>query len=152
MAVVRRYALLVGILVVVGVLAFVFRDRIQGQASDLAVGDCFDQPAGLVDIKDVQHHPCTEAHTAEVFAIVSNPAAVGAPPPDTQAIKDFFVPTCLPLLSAYIGKDALSQTTLDFGAFFPNDEGWNKGNRAFTCYLYRLDEGPMSTSMKGAKP
>ena len=43
-----------------------------GNAGDLAVGDCFDAPTleGQT-VSDVQHHPCTEAHTGEVFAVVT---------------------------------------------------------------------------------
>jgi hypothetical protein len=58
-------------LVVVGAIVvggFLFRDRISGNAGDLQVGDCFDDP-GTSEISDVQHHPCTEAHTGEVIFI-----------------------------------------------------------------------------------
>ena len=65
-------------MIVIGGL--VLRDRLSGSASDLKIGDCFDVPATETDIKDVQHHPCTEAHTGEVFAVVTHPAPKGTPP------------------------------------------------------------------------
>jgi len=151
-SIVRRYGILVIIIVVVAAVAFVFRDRITGSAADLAVGDCFDVPTVQIEIKDVQHHPCAEAHTGEVFAVVTDPAAAGAPVPTTEEISSFYGPACLPLLTTYIGEDALTQKTLDFGAFYPNDDGWNKGDRGITCYLYRVDSGTMTATMKGAKP
>ena len=91
---VRRYLLLGAIVVIVLVVAFVFRDRLSGNAGDLAVGDCFDAPTlDGQTVSDVQHHPCTEPHTGEVFAVVTNPAAdaaypeqpAGSPSPATRA-------------------------------------------------------------------
>lgn len=152
MSFVRRYGLLIAIVVVVAALAFVFRDRITGSAADLQIGDCFDVPTVAVEIKDVQHHPCAEAHTGEVFAVLTHPAAAGAPAIDTATMSQYFGTTCLPILNTYIGEDATTQKVLDFGAFYPTDEGWGKGDRSITCYLYRVDEGPMTTTMKGAKP
>ena len=152
MSVVRRYAVIAIVVIVVAALAFLFRDRISGSAANLKVGDCFDRPTVLVEIKDVQHHPCTDAHTAEVFAVVTHPAAAGAPVPDTNTITQFFATSCLPILTTYIGEDATAQTVLDFGAFYPNDDGWRSGDRSITCYLYRVDEKPMTATMQGAKP
>ena len=56
----------IGIIVVIAAGAFLLRDRLSSNAGELKVGDCFDEPAGGGEIADVQHHPCTEAHTAEV--------------------------------------------------------------------------------------
>lgn len=150
MSVVRRYAVIAIVVIVVAALAFLFRDRISGSAANLKVGDCFDRPTVLVEIKDVQHHPCTEAHTGEVFAVLKHPAADGAPVPSTTAMRDFFGTTCLSLANAYIGGDILAQDVLDFGGFYPTDAGWAKGDRSITCYLTRVDHQPMTTSMKGA--
>jgi len=150
--IVRRYGLLVVIVVVVAAVAFVFRDRITGSAASLQIGDCFDRPTVLTEIKDVQHHPCAEAHTGEVFAVVTDPDPAGAPVPSEDTISKYFATACLPILTSYIGEDALTQKTLDFGAFFPNDDGWNSGDRSITCYLYRVDDAAMTVTMKGAKP
>ena len=153
MSVVRRYGVLLIILLVIGGLAFIFRDRISGSAAELQVGDCFDEPTALVEIKDVQHHPCTEAHTGEVFAVLKHPAPDGAPVPSTDAMRDYFGTTCLSLANAYIGGDILAQDVLDCGGFYPTDAGWTKGDRSITCYLTRVDHQPMTTSMKaGPKP
>jgi len=152
MSVIRRYAVLAVVIIAIAAVAFLFRDRLSGNASDLAVGDCFDVPSVQTEIKDVQHHPCNEAHTGEVFAVITDPDPAGAPVPTTDAITTYFAQACLPILSAYIGEDGTTQTVLDFGGFYPTDDGWNNGDRSITCYLYRVDEGPMTTSMKGAKP
>ena len=59
----------IAIIAIIIVGGFVLRDRLSSSAGDLKVGDCFDEPATGGEISDVQHHPCTEAHTAEVVFI-----------------------------------------------------------------------------------
>ena len=76
----RGLVVIAAIVVVVAVVGVVFRDRITGNAGSLQVGDCFDLPADAVaatdaTVGDVQHHPCTEAHGGEVFAVLTYPAA-----------------------------------------------------------------------------
>ncbi|HEY7970691.1 MAG TPA: hypothetical protein VID95_11905, partial [Candidatus Limnocylindrales bacterium] len=62
----NRWILRIGIIVLIVAGGFLLRDRLSSNAGDLKVGDCFDDPAGQTEIKDVQHHPCSEGHTAEV--------------------------------------------------------------------------------------
>ena len=51
-------------------------DRLGGNVSDLKVGDCIDRPATANQtVSDIQHHPCDEAHSAEVVYVGTNPAA-----------------------------------------------------------------------------
>src|SRR5262245_10627607 len=40
-------------------------------AGDLQVGECFDDPGSVEEVSDVQRHPCTEEHSAEVFFVGS---------------------------------------------------------------------------------
>jgi len=56
----------IAIIAIIIVGGFVLRDRLSSSAGDLKVGDCFDEPASGGEISDVQHHPCTESHSAEV--------------------------------------------------------------------------------------
>jgi hypothetical protein len=91
---IRRYGVLIAIVAIVAVIAVVgvvFRDRFGSNAGELVVGDCFDLPgaAGLT-VSNVQHHPCNEAHTAEVFAAFNHPAAKGDafPGSDTSIVRD----------------------------------------------------------------
>ena len=147
--IVRRFGVLI-IIVVIGIAVFVFRDRLSGGASDLKVGDCFDVPAQTTSIKDVQHHPCTEAHTGEVFATVKHPAAKDAPVPTTTELREFLTTGCGSQFTVYTGRSTETEAELDFGAFYPLDKDWKDGDRDITCYLYRVDEGPMTSSMKKA--
>jgi Septum formation len=146
----RGWILRIAIIGAIGVGAFIFRDRLSGNAGDLKVGDCFDVPAAQENIKDVQHHPCGESHTAEVIALLSHPAAKGAPPPSQAELLTFLTTQCGASFVGYTGIDANAQGVLDYGAFYPVDSDWNDGDRGVTCYAYRLDEAAMTGSVRKA--
>ena len=143
-----RILIRVGILAIILAGGWLFRDRLTGGASELAVGDCFDVPAAKTDVKDVQHHPCSESHTGEVFAVVTHPAAKGTPPLATDALFSYLASTCGPLFTDYVGPTAAAAGLLDAGAFYPPDAGWNDGDRKITCYVYRVDGSAMTSSAK----
>jgi hypothetical protein len=147
----HRHAMkiLVRVLLIGAVLlgAFLFRDRISGNAGDLQVGDCFDVPALDTDISDVQHHPCTEPHTGEVVYIGNHPAAKGTPFAESLLVE-FAGTSCLPAFDAYVGSNGADG--LDIGAFYPVVKDWESGDREITCYLYRVDGTSMSTSLKAS--
>ena len=140
------------ILLRVGVLALLFgggllfRDRLGGSPAGLQVGDCFDVPTKAGEtVNDVQHHPCTEAHTAEVFLLTTHPAAKGANEPTDAQLTSYLVDTCGGALSGYVGADL---SKFDLGAFYPTSEDWKNGDRGITCYLTMLDESAMLVSYK----
>src|SRR5262249_20602897 len=136
---VRGWVIRIAIIAVIVIGGLIFRDRLSGNAGDLKVGDCFDVPTANVDVKDVQHHPCTESHTGEVFALVTHPAAKGTPPLDQNALVDFLSSSCGPIWVTYIGQEAAGSQVFDIGAFYPRDQDWNNGERGVTCYTYRID-------------
>jgi hypothetical protein len=142
-----RFLLTIAVVLLIAGGAYVFRDRISGGADDLKVGDCFDVPATAEDtVKDVQHHPCDESHTAEVILVTNHPAAKGAKVPTDADLRTYLVDTCGSALEVYVG--APKAELYDLGAFYPTDEDWNKNERGVTCYLTLLDESPMKTSAK----
>jgi hypothetical protein len=148
---VRGLIIRIGIIAVIAVGALIFRDRLSGNATDLKVGDCFDRPSSANQtVKDVQHHPCTEAHTAEVVFVGTNPSAKGTPPLSDSQWVDYLSSSCLPAYDAYTGTDLLKSDVMDLGAITPLDEDWNKGVRDVTCYAYRLDGATMTASIKHA--
>ena len=144
----RGWVIRIAIIAVIALGAYVFRDRLSGNAGDLKVGDCFDVPSATVDVKDVQHHPCTETHTGEVFAQVTHPAAKGTPPLAESQLIDFLSSSCGPLWVTYIGQEAATSAVFDIGAFYPRDSDWNDGDRGVTCYTYRIDGATMTSSIK----
>ena len=146
-----RWVVRIAILVAIAGGGYLFRDRLSSSPTELAVGDCFDVPAVKTSVKDVQHHPCTERHTGEVFARVTHPAAKGEPPPGEQALFVYLGNTCGPLFTDFVGPVAAGVGQLDAGAFYPPDAGWNAGDRSITCYVYRVDGQPVTGSLKAAK-
>lgn len=138
----------IAIVAVIVIGGLVFRDRLSGNAGDLKVGDCFDVPTVNVDVKDVQHHPCNESHTGEVFAVVTHPAAKGTPPLSESQLIDFLSTACGPMWVSYVGEAAAGSENLDIGAFYPRDSDWSDGDRGVTCYTYRIDGQAMTTSAK----
>jgi hypothetical protein len=146
-----RWIVRIAFLAVVLGGGYLFRDRLSSSPTQLAVGDCFDVPTVKTNVKDVQHHPCTESHTGEVFALVTHPAAKGVPPLATAAMFDYLGNTCGPLFMTFVGPTAAGLGKLDAGAFYPPDDGWKDGDRGITCYVYRVDRNPMTASVKATK-
>lgn len=149
--IIRRFWIL-GIIALIAIGAILFRDRISGSASALAVGDCFDLPgADVSEIEDVQHHPCNEPHEAEVFLVYEYPDATDAYPSD-DAFRSSVGETCVPAFNAYTGSDFEQQPDLDIYWLYPLAEGWQEGDRQIVCSLFRVDEQPLDRSMKAAQP
>jgi hypothetical protein len=145
-----------GLLLRIGIIgaiaggAWIFRDYISGNATDLAVGDCFDAPTTTdTTVEDVAHHPCTDAHTAEVFYVADYTASTTYPGVD--AFDSFTQANCPPAFQAYTGMDFYSTgeaEEYDIGLFYPLEEGWDRGDKEVTCYIVRVDSGPMSASLR----
>lgn len=139
----------VGIIAAIAGGAWIFRDYITGNATDLAVGDCFDSPSTVEEtVEDVSHHPCTDAHTAEVFYVADYTAATDYPGVD--AFDTFTQANCPPAFQAYTGLDFYGPDAEDYdiGLFYPLEEGWNRGDKEITCYIVRVDSGTMAASLK----
>ena len=142
----RGLLIRVGVIAVIVVGALILRNYLSGSAGDLRVGDCFDEPATTETVDDVQYHPCTDAHDAEVIFVGDHP------PSDTYpalaAFDDFVVEKCVPAFESYTGRDWETDTELDMAYFYPTSEGWPEGDHEVSCYVIRIDSAKMNTSMK----
>ena len=146
----RRMKILlrIGIVAVFIVGGLIFRDRLGGSPAELQLGDCFDVPTKAGEtVNDVQHHPCTETHTAEVILLAKHPAAKGAKEPTDAELRSYLIDTCGGALGRYVGGDT---DKFDLGAFYPTEEDWKNGDRGVTCYMTMLDESPMTVSYKSS--
>ena len=136
----------VGIIAVVLVGAFLLRPFFSGNAGDLNVGDCFDEPADVTaTVTDVQHHPCTDPHDAEVIFVGNYAPAPSDYPAD---FKPFYEANCTPAFDAYTGLDFTTETTYDLAAYKPTTDGWSNGDRQVICYAVRDDGTKMTSSLK----
>lgn len=143
------WILRVGIIAAVVIGGLIFRDRLSSSAGDLAVGDCYDNPTGAATIRDVQHHPCTEPHTAEVVFVGAMTGEDNAYPSDAT-VETWVVSNCVPAWTTYTGKDPQTEQVITLGWYQPTTEGWSKGERGIICYAARVDEKPMTSSVKKA--
>jgi hypothetical protein len=145
-------------LIVVGVVAtFIFRDRLSGSSNDLAIGDCFDAPSTAntsassgVEIEDVQHHPCSEPHVYETFAVFRHPAPDGDAYPGVDVLFDYAETNCLPPFATYVGID-YQKSLLVVSYIVPKDVGWKSGQRTISCFAGNPDDSPITGSLKGAQ-
>jgi hypothetical protein len=145
---VRSIALRVGLLAAVGVGALIARPFLTGGAADLKLGECFDAPVAAETVEDVQHHPCTDAHTGEVVFVGNLPAAEGAPYPDDVTLDQQIGTLCIPAFNEYTGLDFETDTTWTLGYFVPLEADWKNGDRGVSCYATRIDDAPTTGSIK----
>ena len=139
----------IAIVAVIVIGGLIFRDRLSGSAGDLKVGDCFDDPQGVTTVKDVQHHPCNETHTSEVVFVGDVPGESSTYPGDAGFVS-WAVSNCTPAFAAYTGVDIAAQEVLDMSYFFPLESGWSRGDRTVTCYAFRIDNKPVTSSFRKA--
>jgi hypothetical protein len=147
----RSIALRLGIIGLIAGGAFVLRPFLSGNAGNLAVGDCFDPPAGSGEtVEDVQHHPCTDAHGGEVIFVGDYEPSSGTYPSDDEFVT-FVSDRCVTAFNAYTGLSYETATDLDFHVFTPTAEGWGDGDRTMICYAVRLDGTHFTSSVKAAQ-
>jgi hypothetical protein len=79
-----------------------------------------------------------------------HPAGRDDPFPTVETLRSFATEGCAAPFASYVGI-SMDETALDIGYFRPTDEGWKKGDRAFTCYLSKDDDSSLTQSMKGSK-
>jgi len=130
--------------IVVG--GIIFRDRLSGDAGDLKVGDCFDDPGQTTEVSDVQHHPCTESHDAEVIFVGDHPDQTLYPGDD--AFDTFVEQQCIPAFNSYLGRDFDTDTEFGMGFFYPLADRWGDGDHEIACYVQRSDGTPLTNSVK----
>ena len=141
-----RLGIRIVIIAVIVVGGLIFRDRLSGSAGELRIGDCFDV-TNADTVEDVQHHPCTEGHTAEVVLVTDYPAAKGAAYPSDAELQTYVETACANALAAYVGPK-VSLDSLDWGLFYPAEDDWSKGERKVTCYGTSLNHTTLTKSMR----
>ena len=142
----RLALILGGIVAFLAIVLFLVRDN--QSAGDLAVGTCFDEPAGDADISTVTRQECIEAHDAEVFHV--GEYTEGSDYPISLALDRYLDGACVPAFATYTGEDFDTSEDLTIGYFYPSRDGWDSGDRTVTCYIVRSDEAKLTESVKAA--
>jgi hypothetical protein len=57
---------------------------------------------------------------------------------------------CVPTFESYSGLDYATDPNLDVGMFTPTQEGWNDADRKVICYAARMDQAPMTRSIRSS--
>jgi len=117
--------------------------------TELRAGDCFDMPSGsenATEVMDVQALPCSESHENEVY-VTTNYVSSDSYPGET-AIWDYADQFCLTAFDTFVSI-AYEDSLLDFGYFYPSEEGWAEGDHAITCVLYDYSGARLTGSMRG---
>jgi hypothetical protein len=145
---VQGWVIRIGIIAVIAIGALVLRDRLSGNASELNVGDCFDEPtASAATVEDVQHQPCNEAHDNEVLLVTSHPAAKDAAYPTDTDTETFVDDKCVSAYKPYTGREPATESEIGLLWYMPTEEAWKSGTRKIICYLYRLDNAKMTAPL-----
>lgn len=147
-----RAFIILGVILVIIVAAVAINALGPSAVGDLKVGDCFDVPTGLGEadtVDTVQHHPCTQSHTAEVIFVGDYTGGTDVYPATTD-FDTFVGNTCGPAFETYVGTSLDADPDLSIGYFYPLADSWSNGERSVTCYAERTDETPMSSSIKGS--
>jgi len=141
--------ILVVIIVVIGGGLWLFRDRLSGSVTELAVGDCIDRPPTDSTITEVQHQPCSGPHDGEVFAVLIHPAPDGEAYPVVSGFDDYVEQNCIPAWEAYTARSWATDTELSLNYIHPTLSSWADGGRNITCYTMRVDDAKLNGSVRG---
>jgi len=143
----RGAIIIIGVIVAfLAIVLYAVKDNLS--AGDLKVGDCFNTPSGST-VQTVEHHPCTESHTAEVIHVVEYTGDTSSYP-ISLTFSSFAEAACKPVFQTYTGRDFDLETELTIGYFYPSRDGWSGGDRTVTCYVTRVDDNPMTKSVKSS--
>jgi hypothetical protein len=117
--------------------------------TELQAGDCFDMPAGsetATDITEVKAIPCSDAHENEVYVATNYLSSDGYP--GEAAMWEYADQFCVTAFDTFVST-SYEDSLLDFGYFYPSEEGWAQGDQAITCVLYDFNGALLTGSMRG---
>jgi len=103
------------------ILVAVFVDPDEKAATDLEVGDCFDNPKAGEDVRSVKTSPCDESHDAEVYATFD--LSGDDFPGDTKVIADAEA-GCTSRFEDFVGTSP-AETELRVFYLYPTEDVWD---------------------------
>lgn len=117
--------------------------------AELQAGDCIDTPEGT-EVRRIRVRACDKPHDAEVFAVISHPAAPGDAFPGANALLEYAANACLGQpFTDYIGVPR-GQSQLTEFEIVPEREAWEEGRRGLVCAVDNADRSPLTSSVKGS--
>jgi hypothetical protein len=118
----------------------------RGNVFDLAVGTCFDAPAGGEELTDVPVVDCGDPHVNEVYATFL--LDEGEFPGD-EVVAELARSGCLDRFQEWAGV-AYADSRLVARYFAPTRSSWEEvEDREVACYVFDISGEPMVGSMEG---
>jgi hypothetical protein len=105
-------------------------------ASELQVGDCFDQPSGS-EFEFVDLLPCDQLHDVEIFHRFDIPLDHAADFPSEDVLVEH-IDGCLPTFDTFVGVPYES-SALDVVGIWPAADSWAFGDREMLCGAVTMD-------------
>jgi hypothetical protein len=96
---------------------------------DLQVGDCIEVPRDLTGLTTTSDVPCSQPHNGQVFTVLQADATSFQ---GETRLQDGALTDCKRAVPSFLGS---SQTLLHVVALFPNQRGWDLGDRGEICVL-----------------
>lgn len=125
-------------------------------ATDLAVGDCWNDAGGLplLEVTDELagsvEVPCTDPHQAEVYAIVDHPARPDEPFPGDDAVARWADEQCFIRFEAFVGLP-YADSVRDIMFHYPSPRSWLLGDRQSICSVFPVDDSRPTGTLAGSR-
>ena len=134
------WMVLIVVVLVVGYLGSATRSPTTGQIThrgslsvfSLAVGDCFNNPAGATSVVSVTAIPCNQAHNAQVYAKL-NLSGSDQSYPGTAVVTRLASSACKARTGSLDKSKVTNSMTLRI--LFPEADSWLNGNRTVACVI-----------------
>jgi len=109
----------------------------------LPVRTCFDDPTEFDTAGYITPIPCEDPHDNELYAVLEMPHDTW---PGRSAAVDWAVDACETQLETYTG-DISEESSFDWDAWLPHEEGWQAGARSVQCVLWDHELNKLIGSM-----
>ena len=108
-----------------------------GATSDLAVGECLDddQLGPYAEGSEYTTIACADPHDNEAYY---EHLFADGPYPGDEALSAEMQSACLSQFDIYVGSE-YEVSALDITGLWPEQEGWEAGDRSGVCLLYAMD-------------
>jgi hypothetical protein len=106
-------------------------------------GECFDVPAGSVDLADITPAECEDPHSSEV---IGTHDLEGDEFPGDDGIERSFQELCPRTFTVYVGSDYES-SSLTMYYVGPDETTWSLGDRELVCIVESGDGAPLTGSV-----
>lgn len=117
-----------------------------GNAVELEVGDCFQDPDNLDEVVDVETVDCDEDHDNEVFLVDEQD---DGDYPGESDLSDTATDLCQGgEFEDYVGT-SFQETSIFAGFLVPTEELWDQGHRNIVCFAF-LNGEQLDQSVEGA--